>query len=77
MTEREFFNWIDGFSTACHNLGPTPEQWNTIIEKIKEIKETPVQKNYILGNTTSNWTTTPNYGITYTGAQNKIENTNE
>lgn len=39
MTPKEFVMWFKGFSEACHHLNPTPQQWEKIIEKLKEVKD--------------------------------------
>lgn len=37
MTEKEFVTWFKGFVEACHEYAPTPKQWDTIKDKLKEV----------------------------------------
>lgn len=39
MTPNEFVMWFRGFSEACHHLNATPQQWEKILETLKEVKE--------------------------------------
>ena len=42
MTEKEFIIWFKGFVEACHEYAPTPKQWDTIKDKLKEVNSRPV-----------------------------------
>lgn len=38
MTVNEFKAWFEGYSEAIYNGAPTPEQWQRIQEKIKQLQ---------------------------------------
>lgn len=67
MTPNEFVMWFKGFSEACHHLNPTPQQWEKILEKLKEVK--PESKSFTCSGNTITYMYTGNplqgYSSTY------------
>jgi len=41
MTSKEFVVWMQGFVTACNDYSPTPKQWDTLKDKLGEVKDEP------------------------------------
>ena len=41
MTSREFVVWMQGFVEACNEYSPTPNQWDTLKDKLGEVKDEP------------------------------------
>jgi hypothetical protein len=39
MTSKEFVVWMQGFVTACNEYSPTPKQWDTLKDKLAEVKD--------------------------------------
>jgi hypothetical protein len=39
MTSKEFVVWMQGFVTACNDYSPTPKQWDTLKDKLGEVKD--------------------------------------
>jgi hypothetical protein len=39
MTSKEFVVWMQGFVTACNDYSPTPKQWDTLKDKLAEVKD--------------------------------------
>jgi hypothetical protein len=42
MTSKEFVVWMRGFVTACNDYSPTPKQWDTLKDKLGEVKDEPL-----------------------------------
>ena len=41
MTSKEFVVWMQGFIEACNEYSPTPKQWDTLKDKLAEVKDEP------------------------------------
>ena len=41
MTSKEFVVWMQGFVEACNDYSPTPKQWDTLKDKLGEVKDEP------------------------------------
>jgi len=41
MTSKEFVVWMQGFVEACNDYSPTPKQWDTLKDKLAEVKDEP------------------------------------
>jgi hypothetical protein len=41
MTSKEFVVWMQGFVEACNEYSPTPKQWDTLKDKLGEVKDEP------------------------------------
>ena len=41
MTSKEFVVWMQGFVEACNEYSPTPKQWDTLKDKLSEVKDEP------------------------------------
>jgi hypothetical protein len=41
MTSKEFVVWMQGFVEACNEYAPTPKQWDTLKDKLGEVKDEP------------------------------------
>jgi len=41
MTSKEYVIWLKGFVEACHEYAPTPKQWDTLKDKLAEVKDEP------------------------------------
>jgi hypothetical protein len=41
MTSKEFVVWMQGFVEACNEYSPTPKQWDTLKDKLAEVKDEP------------------------------------
>ena len=55
MTSKEFVIWLKGFVEAAHDYTPTPKQWDTLKEKLTEVKdEEPIGFPFGVPNTTPN-----------------------
>ena len=55
MTSKEFVIWLKGFVEAAHDYTPTPKQWDTLKEKLAEVKdEEPIGFPFGVPNTTPN-----------------------
>ena len=39
MTSKEFVVWMQGFVEACNEYSPTPKQWDTLKDKLGEVKD--------------------------------------
>ena len=39
MTSKEFVVWMQGFVEACNDYSPTPKQWDTLKDKLGEVKD--------------------------------------
>lgn len=39
MTSKEFVVWMQGFVEACNEYAPTPKQWDTLKDKLGEVKD--------------------------------------
>lgn len=39
MTSKEYVIWLKGFVEACHEYAPTPKQWDTLKDKLAEVKD--------------------------------------
>ena len=50
MNEKEFINWLKGFTSGVHHYNITPSQW----DYLKEVLET-VGKTSYLDYSTGNW----------------------
>jgi hypothetical protein len=43
MTSKEFILWLKGFTEGVHEFNVTPKQWDTLKNKLAEVKdETPI-----------------------------------
>lgn len=42
MTSKEFVVWMQGFVEACNDYSPTPKQWDTLKDKLGEVKDEPI-----------------------------------
>lgn len=66
MTEKEFITWFKGFVEACHEYAPTPKQWDTIKDQLKEVHNStgnPVgtgRVGYVISGVPLSGTTTTN-----------------
>lgn len=61
MTDKEFITWLKGFVEACHEYAPTPKQWDTIKDKLKEVNNGVGVSIGIGGTGTANATTYPTF----------------
>lgn len=43
MTSKEFVIWLQGFAAAANSYNITPKQWEEIVSKLEEIKDTPYE----------------------------------
>jgi hypothetical protein len=41
MTSKEFVLWLKGFTEGVHEYNVTPKQWETLKEKLAEVKDEP------------------------------------
>lgn len=41
MTSKEFVLWLKGFSEGVHEYNITPKQWDTVKDKLAEVKDEP------------------------------------
>lgn len=41
MTSKEYVIWLKGFVEACNEYSPTPKQWDTLKDKLAEVKDEP------------------------------------
>jgi hypothetical protein len=41
MTSKEFVLWLKGFTEGVHEFNVTPKQWETLKEKLAEVKDEP------------------------------------
>ena len=41
MTSKEFILWLKGFTEGVHEFNITPKQWDTLKEKLVEVKDEP------------------------------------
>jgi len=61
MTSKEFVLWLKGFTDGVHEFNVTPKQWDTLKEKLAEVKDekrigTPIgEGGWGTPNTTPNW----------------------
>lgn len=61
MTSKEFVIWLKGFTDGVHEFNITPKQWDTLKEKLAEVKDeerigTPIgEGGWGTPNTTPNW----------------------
>lgn len=39
MNSKEYVIWLKGFVEACHEYTPTPKQWDTLKDKLGEVKD--------------------------------------
>jgi len=39
MTSKEYIIWMKGFIEACNEYAPTPKQWDTLKDKLKEVND--------------------------------------
>ena len=39
MTSKEYVIWLQGFVEACNDYSPTPKQWDTLKDKLAEVKD--------------------------------------
>ena len=52
MTSKEFVLWLKGFTEGLHEFNITPKQWDTLKDKLAEVKdENPIGFPYIVPNT--------------------------
>lgn len=42
MTSKEFVLWLKGFTDGVHEFNITPKQWDTLKEKLAEVKDEPI-----------------------------------
>jgi hypothetical protein len=56
MTSKEFVVWMQGFVTACNEYSPTPKQWDTLKDKLGEVKD---EQSYTFPTFTPNTTPMP------------------
>ena len=55
MTSKEFVLWLKGFTEGVHEFNITPKQWDTLKEKLAEVKdEEPIGFPFGVPNTTPN-----------------------
>ncbi len=43
MTSKEFVLWLKGFTEGAHEFNVTPKQWDTLKEKLAEVKDEPTE----------------------------------
>ena len=43
MTSKEFVLWLKGFTEGVHEFNVTPKQWETLKEKLAEVKDEPTE----------------------------------
>jgi hypothetical protein len=41
MTSKEFVLWLKGFTDGVHEFNITPKQWDTLKEKLEQVKDEP------------------------------------
>jgi hypothetical protein len=56
MTSKEFVVWMQGFVEACNEYSPTPKQWDTLKDKLGEVKD---EQSYTFPTFTPNTTPMP------------------
>jgi hypothetical protein len=56
MTSKEFIFWLKGFTEGVHEFNVTPKQWDTLKEKLTEVKDDTSVSPFPFGvpNTTPN-----------------------
>lgn len=64
MTDKEFVTWFKGFVEACHEYAPTPKQWDTIKDKLKEVNSGG--PGFPIGTGTFTWNNTQYAHVTTT-----------
>lgn len=52
MTNKEFIDWLRGFTDGVHHYNITPAQWDMLKEKLSTVD---TSNNYVI---TEQWTTT-------------------
>jgi|TARA_R100000030_G_scaffold74725_1_gene57889 hypothetical protein len=55
MTEKEFVDWLRGFTSGVHHYNITPAQWDNLKEVLKTVGETSYV-DYSTGNWIMNHT---------------------
>jgi hypothetical protein len=55
MTEKEFIDWLRGFTQGVHHYNLTPKQWDYLKETLLSVGKNPYS-SYIIDQ--SYWTTT-------------------
>lgn len=45
MTDKEFVDWLRGFTEGVHHYNITPAQWDLLKEKLAEVKPVEDLKN--------------------------------
>jgi hypothetical protein len=49
MTSKEFVVWMQGFVEACNEYSPTPKQWDTLKDKLGEVKDDTTSSPFPFG----------------------------
>jgi hypothetical protein len=62
MTSKEFVVWMQGFVEACNEYSPTPKQWDTLKDKLGEVKDEQTPSLPFGVPNTGTITTTPGVG---------------
>tara|TARA_R110000868_G_scaffold390868_1_gene660701 strand:- start:437 stop:604 length:168 start_codon:yes stop_codon:yes gene_type:complete len=52
MSDKDFIQWLKGFTEGVHHYSLSPKQWDYLKEKLKEVK--PESSDYIVS---ERWTT--------------------
>lgn len=55
MNEKEFVDWLRGFTSGVHHYNISPKQWDYLKEKLKEVGTSNIA-DYSTGNWTLNHT---------------------
>ena len=53
MSEKDFIQWLKGFTEGVHHYSLSPKQWDYLKEKLKKVK--PESSDYVVS---ERWTTT-------------------
>ncbi len=54
MTSKEFVLWLKGFTEGVHEFNVTPKQWDTLKDKLAEVKDESIGFPIGVPNTTPN-----------------------
>jgi hypothetical protein len=74
MTSIEFVTWLKGFTEGVHEFNVTPKQWDTLKEKLAEVKD-PIPNGFSMMPSQEGFSITPakeGFGYYYVSTTNCI-----